>query len=302
MISDSIQEYLEYLRLERALASNTIQAYGIDLWHLRCYLEDHRCSLKEVTPEDLHNFLATLRDLGLGPRSQARLLSAVKGFFRFLHISGYLPSDPSLTVESPRLPRSLPDLLSVEEIDRMAAALDPDKEETPRNLAILEMLYGSGLRVSELTGLRISRMNLEEGWVLVDGKGSKQRMVPLSPRSIELTRDWLAIRSMMEPKPGDADILFLNRRGGRMSRVMIFYIIRQIALDAGIDHKVSPHTLRHSFATHLLEGGASLRAIQEMLGHESLSTTEIYVHLDRGRLREELLRCHPWFNRKRNSD
>ncbi len=291
-------DFGDYLRLERGLASNTIEAYASDLAHLGFYLESNGIAIESLTPDDIHNFMASLRDIGIGARSQARLLSAVKAFCRYLLAEEVIETDPAANIETPKLDRTLPDVLSVEDIDAMENAIDPDSNEGLRNLAIIELLYGSGLRVSELCDVRISRMNLDEGWLLVEGKGSKERMVPLSPRSVSLIRQWLAERSAMTPKKGDGDILFLNRRGGRLSRVMIFYIVRDLAERAGLGKKVSPHTLRHSFATHLLEGGASLRAIQEMLGHESLSTTEIYVHLDRSRLRTELLRCHPHFRER----
>lgn len=212
-------------------------------------------------------------------------------------MEGYIDTDPCELLEAPQFGKHLPEVLSLEEIDNMILALDPDKAETPRNHAIIETLYGSGVRVSELTDIRISQTNLDDGYVLVTGKGNKQRLVPLSPESIALIKDYLEIRAQQKIKPGCDDILFLNRRGGQMTRVMVFYVVRDLASRAGITKKVSPHTLRHSFATHLLEGGANLRAIQEMLGHESISTTEIYLHLDKTRLRQELLDHHPLYNR-----
>lgn len=291
-----VKSYLEYLQLERGLAANTILAYGNDLAHLNQWLEEEGKDFSQAEPSDIHAFMASLRDLGISPRSQARILSGVKGFYRFLEFNGSIPSDPTLLVEGPKLDRDLPEVLSVEEIDAMAAAAaQSGKRDALRNLAILEMLYGSGLRVSELTGARISTLNLEEGWLIVEGKGSKQRMVPVSSRCCELVGQWMVHRREARTKPGDGDVLFLNNRGGRLSRVMVFYIVRDLALAAGIGRHVSPHTLRHSFATHMLEGGASLRAIQELLGHESLETTQIYMHTDRRRLRAELLRCHPHF-------
>lgn len=209
-----------------------------------------------------------------------------------------IDADPSALLESPNIGRHLPDVLDVEEIDAMIAAIDFSKEEGLRNQAIVETLYGSGLRVSELTDLRISRIDMEQGYALVEGKGSKQRIVPLSPASMSLIQEYMPQRARLNIKPGNGDILFLNRRGAAMTRVMVFYIIRDLARAAGIQKKVSPHTLRHSFATHLLEGGANLRAIQEMLGHESIATTEIYIHLDRTRLRDELLTHHPHYRNK----
>ncbi|MDE6836446.1 MAG: tyrosine-type recombinase/integrase, partial [Muribaculaceae bacterium] len=230
---------------------------------------------------------------------QARLISGLRAFFKFMRLEGYIDSDPTAMIEFPYLGRTLPDVLSLEEIDNMIAAIDPDKNESLRNEAIIETLYGSGLRVSELTSLRISRLYLEEGYMRIEGKGNKQRLVPLSPRASELIGLYMEQRLSGPVKPGNEDILFLNRRGAAMSRVMVFYVVRDLAAAAGIDKTVSPHTLRHSFATHLLEGGANLRAIQEMLGHESIATTEIYVHLDRSRLRAELMAHHPHYREKR---
>ncbi len=290
-----LSDFAGYLILERGLSSHTQESYGMDAAHLLQFLESRGISLTETDTDTLHEFLCTLRDLGISPRSQARVISGIRSFFKFLRLENYLNTDPCELLEAPQFGRHLPDVLSVEEIDAMIAALDPEKDETPRNHAIIETLYGSGLRVSELVELRISRLNLDEGYVIITGKGNKQRLVPLSPDSIRLIKDYLPIRERLKIKPGAHDILFLNRRGNMMTRVMVFYIIRDHAAAAGIQKKVSPHTLRHSFATHLLEGGANLRAIQEMLGHESISTTEIYIHLDRSRLRSELLAHHPHY-------
>ena len=292
--SDELRRDFEaYLRLERSLSSNTADAYLVDTSHLLEFLEEHSISLSEVTEGDLHELLATLRDLGISPRSQARMIAGIRAFFKFLRLEGYILTDPSELLESPQLPRHLPDVLSIEEIDAMLSAIPQDKEEALRNEAIIETLYGSGLRVSELVGLMISRLNLDDRLLIVEGKGNKQRMVPMSPASVELIREYLPRRNRQAIKPSGQDILFLNRRGAPLSRVMVFYIIRDLAALAGIQKTVSPHTMRHSFATHLLEGGANLRAIQEMLGHESIATTEIYLHLDRSRLRRELLEHHP---------
>ncbi|MDE6632852.1 MAG: tyrosine-type recombinase/integrase, partial [Muribaculaceae bacterium] len=236
-----------------------------------------------------------LRDLGIGPRSQARILSGIKSYYKFLKLSGIMDTNPTDLLESPRLGRHLPEVLSTEEIDMMIDQIPSDKEESLRNHAIIETLYGSGLRVSELTDARLSRLSFDDGCMIVEGKGSKQRIVPISPVAMDLIKEYLPQRSRLNIKRDSQDIIFLNRRGGKMSRVMVFYIIRDLAASAGILKTVSPHTLRHSFATHLLEGGASLRVIQELLGHESLETTEIYVHLDRSRLRKELLTHHPHY-------
>lgn len=285
-----------YLRLERSLSSNTAEAYLVDISHLIEFLEERELLLSDVTENDLHALLATLRDLGISPRSQARMIAGIRAFFKYLRIEGYLESDPSELLESPQLPRHLPDVLSIEEIDAMIAAIPQGKEESLRNQAIIETLYGSGLRVSELIDLRISRLSLDDRLMIVEGKGSKQRIIPMSPASVDLIREYLPQRDRLNIKPSGRDILFLNRRGSPLSRVMVFYIIRDLAALAGIQKTVSPHTMRHSFATHLLEGGANLRAIQEMLGHESISTTEIYLHLDRSRLRRELLEHHPRYH------
>lgn len=292
-----LSDFSNFLLLERGLSGNTLESYHTDVIHLLEFLEERELSLTDVDTDALHQFLCTLRDLGISPRSQARMLSGIRAFFRFLRLEGYTDTDPCELLEAPRFGRTLPDILSVEDIDSMIAALDPGKDETPRNNAIIETLYGSGLRVSELVELRMSRVNLDEGYVIITGKGNKQRLVPLSPESIRLIREYLPIRERLKIKPDSSDILFLNRRGGMMTRVMVFYVIRDSAAAAGIIKRVSPHTLRHSFATHLLEGGANLRAIQEMLGHESISTTEIYIHLDRSRLRSELMEHHPHYKK-----
>ncbi len=287
--------FTSYLMLERGFSEATLSAYATDVKHLYSYAAEINLPVERLSEGDLHNFLAQLHDIGIGPRSQARMIAGIRAFFKYLVLENIIVSDPSELIETPRQARKLPDVLTVEEIDAMIAALPPDKEESLRNHAIIETLYGSGLRVSELTDLRLSLVNLEEGYLIVEGKGSKERLVPLSETSIELIREYLDDRSRLKIKPDSTDILFLNRRGGKMTRVMVFYIIRDLAAMAGITKKVSPHTLRHSFATHLLEGGANLRAIQEMLGHESIATTEIYMHVDRRRLRTELLTHHPHY-------
>lgn len=292
-----LEDFKNYLGLERGLSANTSENYAVDVTHLITFAEAHSLSLADITESDLHQLLASLRDMGIQPRSQARLISGIRSFFKFLRIEGYIETDPTALIEFPYLGRTLPDVLSVEEIDAMIAAIDYDKNEALRNETIIETLYGSGVRVSELTGLRISRLYLEEGYMRIEGKGNKQRLVPLSPRAISLLKEYLEQRGRLSIKPGNEDILFLNRRGAAMTRVMVFYVVRDLAAAAGINKTVSPHTLRHSFATHLLEGGANLRAIQEMLGHESIATTEIYVHLDRSRLRSELLEHHPHYRK-----
>lgn len=295
--SDLIRDFSLYLNLQRGLSANTVEAYARDLQHLREFLGDD-ASVTQADLDTLHNFLASLHDFGLSLASRARLVAALRSFYRYLAAEGHIDHDPTLLLESPKTERTLPDVLSVGEIDAMIAAIPPDKEEADRNRAIIEMLYGSGLRVSELCNLRISRFSASEGLAIIEGKGAKQRIVPVSPGAISAIKVYLADRERQTIQPGEEDILFLNRRGRRLTRVMVFYIVRQLAELAGISKTVSPHTLRHSFATHLLEGGANLRAIQQMLGHESIATTEIYIHLDSSRLRRELLTHHPLYSKK----
>ena len=290
-----IDEFEAHLLLEKGLSDNTQTSYGCDVRHLADFMEERGIRVEDLSPDHLHQFLALVHDLGISPRSQARMLSGIKAFFNFLILEKYIEENPCELIESPKLSRELPDVLSVEEIDSMIAAIPSDKDESLRNHAIIEMLYGSGLRVSELVEARISRLDLKQRLLIVEGKGSKERLVPVSPVAAELVEEWLRQRRTWKEKPTGQDIIFLNRRGAPLTRVMIFYIIKQLAELAGIKKNVSPHTLRHSFATHLLEGGANLRAIQEMLGHESIATTELYLHLDRSRLRRELLDHHPHY-------
>lgn len=288
------QRYLAYLKVERGLSVNTASAYSDDVDKLTRYLADAGVAVERVTHDDLERFVCTLRDLGIGVRSQARIISGVKSFYRFLKLEGYVDKNPTRLLVAPHMGRHLPDVLTVEEIDRMIDCIDMSKPEGQRNRAIIETLYGCGLRVSELVGLRMSQIYVEEEYIVVQGKGDKQRAVPISPVALQQIDLYLRqTRSAQVVRRGSEDILFLNRRGGQMSRVMVFYIVKELCELAGIRKTVSPHTLRHSFATHLLEGGANLRAIQQMLGHESISTTEIYVHIDRSLLRDEILRHHP---------
>lgn len=298
-ISDVRRHFGVYLTVEKGLSVNTAEAYGDDVGKLVAYLQSEGVAVEQVTLENLNNFLCTLRDVGIGPRSQARIISGIKSFYKFLKMEGYVDKNPTRMLESPKIGRHLPEVLSLEEIDAMIACIDMGKAEGQRNRAIIETLYGCGLRVSELVGLRISQVYFDEEYVIVEGKGDKQRLVPISQEALEQISLYMEqTRSHQVAKRGCDDILFLNRRGGALSRVMVFYIIKELCELAGIRKTVSPHTLRHSFATHLLEGGANLRAIQQMLGHESITTTEIYVHIDRSRLREEILQHHPR-NRKR---
>ena len=283
-----------YLTVEKGLSANTAEAYGDDVAKLVAYLQSEGVAVESVTSDHLENFLCSLRDVGIGPRSQARIISGIKSFYKFLKMEGYIDKNPTCMLESPKIGRHLPEVLSIAEIDEMIACIDMGKAEGQRNRAIIETLYGCGLRVSELVGLRISQVYFDEEYVIVEGKGDKQRLVPISQEALEQISLYMEqTRSHQVAKRGCDDILFLNRRGGALSRVMVFYIIKELCELAGIRKTVSPHTLRHSFATHLLEGGANLRAIQQMLGHESITTTEIYVHIDRSRLREEILQFHP---------
>ena len=290
-----VNDFKRHIVLERGLSPHTAESYMVDVRHLTDYSEEIGKTLDQISQDDITGLLCRLHDMDISARTQARMIAGMRSFFKFLRLEHYIETDPTELIESPSIGHHLPDVLSVEEIDEMIRALPEDKPETLRNHAIIETLYGSGLRVSELTDLRISRLSLDEGYVMVEGKGEKQRLVPLSPVAIELIKEYLDARKSGQIKKGNEDILFLNRRGASLTRVMVFYIIRDAALCAGIGKKVSPHTLRHSFATHLLEGGANLRAIQEMLGHESIATTEIYLHLDRSRLRSELINHHPHF-------
>lgn len=293
-ITSLIRGFKGYLSLQRGLSSNTVESYVFDVTKLIDYLVEEGVPLREVNYVQLENFAAALYDLGIADTSRKRVISGTKAFFHFLKIEGYIETDPSVLLETPRLGWHLPEVLSVEEINALIDAIDPATAEAERNHAIIETMYGCGLRVSELVELEISRINFEELYMVVHGKGNKERMVPMSPVSVECISDYLRnSRSLLKIKRGEENILFLNRRGHRLTRQMIFTMIRRLADAAGINRPISPHTLRHSFATHLLEGGANLRAIQQMLGHESISTTEIYIHMDTSRLREEMLLHHP---------
>lgn len=288
-----IIKYKQYLKLEKSLSRNTVEAYLTDLDKLFAYLELEEIDLTDVTLENLETFSAGLHDIGIHSRSQARILSGIRSFFRFLVLEGYLAQDPSELLESPQIGRHLPDVLSVEEIDSLIGVIDRTSRKGQRNRAILETLYSCGLRVSELCNLRLSDLYLKEKFIRVEGKGSKQRLVPISSRAIHELQLYFADRSQGLIKPGYEDFVFISRFGKNISRIMVFHIIKELAEQIGLKKSISPHTFRHSFATHLLEGGANLRAIQCMLGHESIGTTEIYTHLDRSRLRQEILEHHP---------
>ncbi len=289
-----IKKYLQYLKLEKSLSRNTLEAYMTDLDKLLSYLTLEGINVFDVCLNDLERFAAGLHDIGIHPRSQARIISGIKSFFHFLILEDYLEADPSELLESPKIGLKLPEVLTVEEIDSLIAAIDLSKEEGQRNRAILETLYSCGLRVSELINLKISDLYLEEGFIKVQGKGSKQRLVPISPRAIKEIKLYFMDRNLIEVKKEYEDFLFISyRRHKALSRIMIFHLIKELAQIAGIKKNISPHTFRHSFATHLLEGGANLRAIQCMLGHETIATTEIYTHIDRDMLRSEIIEHHP---------
>ncbi len=285
--------YEAYLLLERGFAENTRAGYLADLEKLHLWLADEGTDETEACTDDLHRFIGELYDTGISPTSIARILAGIRSFYGYLELENLTPSNPAALLDTPRRQRRLPSVLSLEEIEAMIDACDAASPQGVRNRAIIEMLYGSGLRVSELCNLELERVNLDEGYVLVEGKGSKERLVPVSATATDALRAYMPERRLADTKPGEEGIVFLNSRGHRLSRVMVFYIVRSLAESAGVNKSVSPHTLRHSFATHLLEGGANLRAIQQMLGHESIATTEIYLHLDTARLREEILTHHP---------
>lgn len=288
-----IRKYQQYLKLEKSLSPNTLDAYQTDLGKLLRFLEGEKKGVLDVTLDDLQRFAAGLHDIGIHPRSQARILSGIKSFFHFLVMADYLEGDPSELLEGPKIGFKLPEVLTIEEIDRIIDAVDLSKNEGQRNRAILETLYSCGLRVSELCNLKISDLYLAEGFIKVEGKGSKQRLVPISPRAIKEIEHWFIDRNQGKIKSGFEDYVFLARWGNNISRIMVFHMIKELAEKAGIKKNISPHTFRHSFATHLLEGGANLRAIQSMLGHESIATTEIYTHIDRNTLRSEIIEHHP---------
>lgn len=288
-----VREYRRYLRLERNFSANTVEAYLLDVQKLLHYVAGIGKDVTHVTLDDLHAFSAMLHDLGIAPRSQCRILSGVRSFFRFVQLNGYRDDDPSELLESPKLGDHLPEVLSATEIDMLEDSIDLSKWEGQRNRAIIEVLFSCGLRVSELVSLKLSQLYVEEQYVRVVGKGAKERLVPISGRALSELDAWFQCRSEMNIKPGEEDYVFLNRRGAHLTRTMILIMIKRQAVEAGIRKTISPHTLRHSFATSLLEGGADLRAIQAMLGHESIGTTEIYMHIDTGTIRREILEHHP---------
>ena len=288
-----LRGYQRYLKLQRGYSANTLDAYERDLLKLNDFLAQEKKSLLDVQLTDLQHFAASLHDIGIHPRSQCRILSGVRAFYRFLLLDGYRDDDPTELLESPVLGEHLPEVLSSDEVDRLENSIDLSKWEGHRNRAIIEVLFSCGLRVSELVTLRLSNLFLDEQYIRVFGKGSKERLIPISPKAIKELTFWFDDRCHMNIKPGEEDYVFLNRRGAHLTRTMILIMIKRQAVEAGIQKTISPHTLRHSFATALLEGGADLRAIQAMLGHESIGTTEIYTHIDMTTLRQQILEHHP---------
>ena len=292
-VDNMVKAYMRYLKLERNLSPNTIEAYRNDLRWLLAYVNFHRLKVEEVKLEDMDNFSASLHDQRITPRSQARILSGVRSFFKFLLLDGFIDVDPTELLVSPHVRNALPDVLSTAEVDRLEASIDLSKWEGQRNRAIIEVLFSCGLRVSELVNLKLSNLYVEEKFVRITGKGDKERLVPISSRALDELNAWFADRNAMRIKPGEEDYVFLNRRGAHLTRTMILIMIKRQAVAAGITKTISPHTLRHSFATALLEGGADLIAIQAMMGHEDIATTEIYTHIDTSSLREEITKHHP---------
>ena len=289
-----LRRYVQYLRLERSYTPNTLDAYLKDLQKLLNYYSDEGIDFRQVTLKQLDGFAKALQELGVGPRSVARILSGVRSFYRFLTIEKEVETDPTELLESPKLGKHLPEVLSLPEIDAIEAAIDLSKPEGVRDLAIVEVLFSCGLRISELCSLKLSELYLEEGYIRVHGKGRKERLVPIGDSAIDRLRQWFVVRQGCKVKPGEEDFVFVSlRRGKRLSRISLFVYIKEYAAKAGIRKNISPHTFRHSFATQLLEGGANLRAIQAMLGHEDISTTEIYMHVDKTHLRREILEHHP---------
>lgn len=291
--ADIIGKYRRYMKLERNYSENTLDAYMSDLQKLLDYVGSEGLQILDVKLDDLRNFVAALVDIGISARSQSRILSGVRTFYTFLILDGYIEDDPTELLEWPKIGEHLPEVLSVEEVDRLEQACDLSKWEGQRNRTIIEVLFSCGLRVSELINLRLSDLFLTEKFIRVMGKGKKERLVPISESAVKELQYWFMDRNLMKIKPGEEDFVFLNRRGGHLTRMMIFTIVRRLAEAAGINKTISPHTMRHSFATALLEGGANLRAIQDMLGHERISTTQIYTHIDMHTLREEILEHHP---------
>jgi integrase/recombinase XerD len=288
-----IKKYRNYLLLEKSLSPNSIDAYMTDVAKLSGFLESENLKAEDVTLDNLQQFVAQLYDIGINARSVARIISGIKSFYNFLVLDGYMQNDPAELLDTPKTGLKLPTVLSLEEIEKLMSAIDLSTKEGQRNRAILETLYSCGLRISELTKLKFSDLFFEEGFIKVEGKGSKQRLVPVSHTAVNEIEKYICYRREINVKKGHEDALFLSNRGTPISRIMVFHFIKEYAVQAGIKKTVSPHTFRHSFATHLLEGGANIRAIQLMLGHEKITTTEIYTHMDREYLRQEIIAHHP---------
>lgn len=299
-IEKTLRQYGSYLTVERGYSTNTRDAYIDDVSKLLNALEASGIEPEEATVDVLRSFMSDLHDIGITARSAARILSGIKNFYKWLRLEGVTDLDPTELLESPAIGSHLPSVLSIDEINALSAAPDLSDVLGRRNHAIIETMYGCGLRVSELCGLQISHIDFRNAVMLIQGKGSKERLIPVNDTALELLQRYIydGDRDSVDINPADADIVFLNRRGRHLTRVMIFYILRDAAARAGIDKTISPHTLRHSFATHLLEGGANLRAIQQMLGHESISTTQIYLHIENSRLRQEIIEHHPRYRKQ----
>lgn len=288
-----VRKYKNYLLLEKSLSPNSIDAYMTDLAKLSGFLQNENLKVEDVTLDNLQQFVAQLYDIGINARSVARIISGIKSFYDFLVLDGYMQNDPTELLDSPKIGLKLPTVLALDEIEKLMSVIDLSTKEGQRNRAILETLYSCGLRISELTTLKFSDLFFDEGFIKVQGKGSKQRLVPISHTAINEIEKYLIYRKEINVKKGSEDVLFLSNRGTAISRIMVFHFIKEYAIQAGIKKTISPHTFRHSFATHLLEGGANIRAIQLMLGHEKITTTEIYTHMDREYLRQEIIEHHP---------
>lgn len=301
-ITDIVKSYTRYLKLERNYSPNTLAAYQNDLSWLLSFCEQQEMNPLDIQLEDLQHFAVQLHEHQIGPTSQARILSGIRSFYKYLLLSGEIEQDPTELLESPHLGERLPEVLSTDEIDQIQKSIDLSKPEGQRNKTIIEVLFSCGLRVSELVNLKLSNLYLEEGFVRVMGKGSKERLVPISSKAVRELKYWFVDRNLMKIQQGEEDYVFLNRRGKHLTRTMILIMLKRQAVAAGITKTISPHTLRHSFATELLKGGADLRAIQAMLGHESIGTTELYMHIDTTTLREEILQHHPRNMKERDDD
>lgn len=291
--SKIVKNYILHLQLERALSQRTLEAYISDLEKLIKFTANQEIEIEALTANHIHQFLSQLQDIGIGARSQARIISGIKAFYKYLELENIISTNPMEFIDSPKIGMKLPETLTIEEIDSLANSFDMSLPESQRNRTIFEVLYSCGLRVSELLSLKISQINDEEEYLFIEGKGGRERLVPISSSALHEIKNYLVERQHLPIQKGAEDTLFLNRRGGKLSRVMVFNITKKQCEICGIKKNISPHTFRHSFATHLLERGANLRAIQQMLGHSSITTTELYLHLDNEFLRSEILTCHP---------